>query len=62
MLAGGGIEAIGDAAEGAQVHRRSGAICGIVFAIVMVATWISLVVAAKAGFGKRRSSPPKEPP
>jgi hypothetical protein len=36
-------------------------IAGIVFAFIMVVTWISLAVAVKAGFGKRRPSPPKDP-
>jgi hypothetical protein len=36
-------------------------IAGFVFAFIMVVAWISLVVAVKAGFGKRRPSPPKDP-
>jgi hypothetical protein len=36
-------------------------IAGIVFAFIMVVTWIWLAVAVKAGFGKRRPSPRKDP-
>jgi hypothetical protein len=36
-------------------------IAGFVFAFVVVVAWISLVVAVKAGLGKRRPSPPKDP-
>jgi hypothetical protein len=38
-----------------------GSAAGMVFAFIMVVTWILLAVAVKAGFGKRRPSPPKDP-
>jgi|GraSoi2013_115cm_1033766.scaffolds.fasta_scaffold49343_2 hypothetical protein len=36
-------------------------IAGFFFAFIIIVTWILLAVAVKAGFGKRRPSPPKDP-
>jgi hypothetical protein len=55
----GGSAAASDDPEEAFAAMES--IAGIVFAFIMVVTWIWLAVAVKAGFGKRRPSPPKDP-
>jgi hypothetical protein len=55
----GGSAAVSDDPE--EAFAAIEPIAGIVFAFIMVVTWISLAVAVKAGFGKRRPSPPKDP-
>jgi hypothetical protein len=55
---GGSAAASDDPAEAFAAMESIG---GIVFAFIMVVTWIWLAVAVKADLGKGRPSPPKDP-